>query len=54
MQRTIDGRRYLMRDKRPMKDLRRLHVAYEAKYGKLDFHRWLAERGKISSEIKNR
>lgn len=49
--RTIDGIKYLMRDMRPTSELRLLHAAFEAKYGKLDFHRWLAERGKVHIRI---
>ena len=52
MIRTIDGRKYLMRDTRPVAELRKLHAAYVAKYGPADFHRWLAERGKVHIEVR--
>lgn len=52
MIRIIDGHKYLMRDTRPTSELRKLHKAFEAKYGPMEFHHWLADRGKIHIEIK--
>jgi hypothetical protein len=51
MIRTIDGKKYLMRDTRPTVELRRMHKAFEAKYGAINFHDWL-NRGRIYIEIK--
>ena len=51
MFRTIDGRKYLMRDTRSVKELRELHAAYEKKYGRIDFHKWLVDRGKVHLSI---
>lgn len=52
MTRTIDGRKYLMRDQRPMSVIRELYRAYCQKYGAVSMHRWLMERGKVHKEIK--
>ena len=52
MYRTINGRKYLMRDTRPVKELRELWKAFCKKYGQMDFHKWLGERGKVHIEIK--
>ena len=43
-----------MWDKRPIRELRALHTAFEAKYGKTPIHRWLMERGKAHIEICNK
>lgn len=40
-----------MRDTRPVKELRALHAAFVEKFGPKDFHKWLAERGKIHIRI---
>ena len=54
MIRTIDGRRYLMRDTRPVKELRKMYVSFVTKYGNsLSFHQWL-NRGRIYLEIKQK
>ena len=52
MRRTIDGRRYIMRDQRPVKVLREMFMAYCQKYGEITFHRWMVERGKVSVTIR--
>ena len=57
MIRTINGHKYLMRDTRPTKELRQLYKQFVEKYGLKDtltFHDWLADRGKIHIEIKER
>ncbi len=51
MTRVIDGIRYLMRDQRPVASLRKLHRQFVEKYGHMDFHQWLRERGKVSMKI---
>jgi hypothetical protein len=53
MTKVINGKRYLMRDQRPLRELQKFHAAYERKYGKIDFHRWMIERGKVYLEIKS-
>lgn len=46
MIRVIDGHRYLMRDKRPTSELRKLHTEFCNKYSSgMDFHEWLYCRG---------
>jgi len=52
MIRTIDGVKYLMRDTRPTRELRKLHKAFVLKYGPIEFHKWLAERGKVYIRVK--
>ena len=48
MIRKIDGKRYLMRDQAPTRELRKLHAAFCKKYrSTMPFHRWLGERGKV-------
>jgi len=54
MIRTIDGKRYLMRDTRPTRELRALWRAYCAKFKPITFERWLAERGKVHLCIDRR
>ena len=52
MIRTIDGRKYLMRDTRPVKELREMYAAFVKKYGAgTTFRQWL-NRGRIYLEIK--
>jgi hypothetical protein len=52
MRRKIDGRTYMMRDKRPVVELRKLYADYLGKYGStITIHQWLRERGKVSIEI---
>ena len=51
--RTLQGRKYLMRDKRSTKDLMRLYADYCRKYGNIPLHQWLVERGKVYKEIKD-
>ena len=54
MIRTIDGRRYLMRDTRPVRELRALYAAFCRKYGAgVSFAEWL-NRGKIYLEIRDK
>jgi len=49
MIRTIDGKRYLMRDQRPIRELRKFHAAFCLKYrSAMPFHHWLIERGRVS------
>lgn len=53
MIRTIDGRRYLMRDQRPVRYLRALYTAYCIKFkSTLSMHDWLVQRGKVYKEVK--
>lgn len=48
MIRTINGQRYLMRDTRPMAELRALYAAFCTKFkSSLTFEQWLGQRGKI-------
>ena len=55
MIRTIDGVIYLMRDQRPVAQLRELYAAYCFKYkSALTFPQWLAQRGKVSLSYKGR
>ncbi len=51
--RTIDGVKYLMRDPRPVKELRRMYAAFLLKYpdSKLTIHQWL-NRGRIYKRMK--
>jgi hypothetical protein len=52
MKKRIDGRLYLMRDQRPLNELRRLHKMFREKYrSQISFHDWLCERGKVALEI---
>lgn len=62
MIRIIDGQKYLMRDQRPVKELRALYRAFTQKYYQevalttpaLTFHRWLVERGKVYVRLQEK
>jgi len=53
MRRKIDGVYFVMRDKRPLRELRQLYQAFRAKYptNTMTFHQWLVDRGKVSSYL---
>lgn len=55
MKRKIDGVLYLMRDKRPTRDLRELHRQFCEKFKtQISFHQWMIERGKVYTDIRER
>jgi hypothetical protein len=54
MIKTIDGRKYIMRDKRSIKALRFMYNEFIIKFkSKMTFHQWLCNQGKVSLEIND-
>lgn len=53
--RTIDGKKYLMRDRRPTTELRKLYREFCEKFSSgMTFHHWMIERGKVYFVVKSR